>query len=125
MGVNYMFIKIKDTKLKSNFDLENYWSEEDKETVLYDYRKHYWISNFLRKNSTYGKNYDDFILEKDDILKFIEEIEFALNNDCSNFDKDDFFLKENVEFELNNVLEDMNELILEDFDNNTIYFSAL
>ena len=124
MGVNYLFQKLENTKVHTNEELDNYYCE-DNTIILYDYRKHYWLEQYLRANAKYGRNYDDFILTKEDIISFIQEIHIALKTNCSNFDKDNFLKKYDIEDELTTVLKDMNNLLNEDFENNTIFFSEL
>lgn len=124
MGVNYLFNKLENIKILTNDELEEY-AYEDNAITLYDYRKHYWVENYLRANAKHGVNYDDFLLTKEDIINFIKEINLALETNCSNFDKDDFFRISHIEDELRSVLNDMNNLLNEDFENNTIYFSEI
>lgn len=124
MGASYLFNKLDNIKIHTNGELEEYIYEGNTIT-LFNYRKHYWLENYFRTNAKYGTSYDDFILIKEDIINFIKEINLALETNCSNFDKEDFFRTSHVEEELRSVLNDMNNLLNEDFDNNTIYFSEI
>jgi hypothetical protein len=125
MGMSCYINRINDVKLSTFEEFqEYYYTMQNYPDNLLDFRKHYWLDKFFRKECKNSRNYDEVILTKEDIEKLINKIKCALNGNKDIFDKDDFFDKD-VVAELNNVLEKFTDLLTnENFEKDTLYYES-
>ena len=132
----YKNIKFKDAY--DYYDKESEISKEDIKVLMIYCHSPLWMDNWFRKNSKNKHIVDDFILEKEDILKFkqfcLEVIESGHENYdsitchfCFSLDLERKTREEET-YRINKVLKDIIkelDIILEDdFDNNSFIFSS-
>lgn len=137
MGLDIGITKIKNFSYKTNIEMElNDWKNNDEEEICY-WRKHYWLSEWFTTNCKNSIVYDDFILEKEDIINFKQFCENIITSNLDlakfNLKEDDFYcymdwewsgeIKEDmIVNEIKQTIMQLNKLLEEDFNNNTLYF---
>ena len=131
MGLDHGINKIKGYKYNSRDDMEyGDWNYTDCEEVYY-WRKHYWLNYYFPS--------DGSIITKEFLIKFKKYCEDIINSDidveifnlkfndfycCQHLEKykNDIQIKNAIIIEIKEVIEQIDELLKEDFYSDTFYY---